>query len=479
MKSIKILLFVGLFFTDCTFRDQVSIDEFEMLMSESRQRSGYQTESGADANANIGFELVGSHFSEMIGSVVINSSIEAILSGYRPYYEPQQHRVDKPVYDPFKQTRSQKSVVTYSRKDVVKLDRKEFPVPQNCVQSVSFWIRIFTEVTESEGLLHDRRYPEIIYRKVTINNADKKQLRDLLAEQRQEIRDMLTRLQTLPREQYNEAEMRIADLFSRYGTQDALFDAESNIRFQQGMMERFKRGVERSYRYLDTMKAIFNSFDLPQCLVYLPHIESSFDIEAYSHRGAVGMWQFMRATGKQYLNINNIVDERRDPIRSTYAAAKLLKANYSLLQSWPLAVTAYNHGAYGMKRAVRRTGSDDLGHIIEHYESRSFGFASKNFYSSYIAAALVAQNYRHYYPDISPVQPFDVHVVKLHQGITPHQVCDVLGITIEQFRTLNPAFAHHFYENNSKIPCDYRINIPKHTDFVTIATIIDTDDGSS
>ena len=89
---------------------------------------------------------------------------------------------------------------------------------------------------------------------------------------------------------------------------------------------------------------------LPTELAALPHVESSFNTYAYSKVGAAGMWQFMRGTGRRFLRIDAAVDERLDPYRSTEAAASFLEQNYIVLGSWPLALTAYNHGAGGMKR---------------------------------------------------------------------------------------------------------------------------------
>jgi len=91
--------------------------------------------------------------------------------------------------------------------------------------------------------------------------------------------------------------------------------------------------------------------------VLLAHVESSFDVTASSKAGAAGMWQFTRATGKKYLTVNRVLDERRDPIRASEAAAKLLKQNYERLRNWPMALTAYNHGVAGVLRAKEAMGT--------------------------------------------------------------------------------------------------------------------------
>src|SRR5207245_1828647 len=111
---------------------------------------------------------------------------------------------------------------------------------------------------------------------------------------------------------------------------------------------------------------------------------------------ALGVWQFTRGTGRMYLNINKKTDDRLDPMKSTHAAAKLLHDNYRALGSWPLAITAYNHGRAGMMRAKSEVG-DDLTKIISDYRGPVFGYASMNFYTEFLAAVDVYNNYEQYF----------------------------------------------------------------------------------
>lgn len=104
--------------------------------------------------------------------------------------------------------------------------------------------------------------------------------------------------------------------------------------------DRFRDGLIRSGAYIDEIKRIFRSQGLAEDLAYLPHVESSFNPKAYSKFGASGMWQFTRSTGKHYMKVGYTIDERRDPIISSHAAAKLLRHNYQKLHNWPLALTA-------------------------------------------------------------------------------------------------------------------------------------------
>src|SRR5690606_37387138 len=173
----------------------------------------------------------------------------------------------------------------------------------------------------------------------------------------------------------SDEERRVLELFGDKPSDAELKAAASRVRFQLGQADRFREGLIRSGEWKPYIISVLEKRGLPRELAALPHVESSFDPTAYSKVGAAGMWQFTRSTGLRYMRIDHIVDERRDPFFSTDAAARLLEDNYAFLGSWPLALTAYNHGAAGMRRAVSQLKTKDIGVIVEKYRSRSFGFA--------------------------------------------------------------------------------------------------------
>ncbi|MCP5105103.1 MAG: lytic transglycosylase domain-containing protein, partial [bacterium] len=217
-----------------------------------------------------------------------------------------------------------------------------FTVPDILKDNVAFWKRIYTEVSLKDGLIHDRDFPLVVYKKITIGNLRGRRRRQLIRNHMNGIRHSLDIINKRPPTRWGEKEKRIAALFRRYGDMSRLKTARSRLRFQQGQRERFKLGIERSGAYLQYIRRVFKEYDIPQRIIYLPHVESSFNINAYSKVGAAGMWQFMRRTARLYMTVNYKIDERRDPFKSTVAAAKLLKSNYRAIKSWPLAITAYN-----------------------------------------------------------------------------------------------------------------------------------------
>ena len=127
----------------------------------------------------------------------------------------------------------------------------------------------------------------------------------------------------------------------------------------------------------------------------------------------------MRSTGVRYMRIDHIVDERRDPFFATDAAARLLADNFSVIQSWPLALTAYNHGLAGMRRAVQQQKTTDIATIVAKYQSRSFGFASRNFYTAFLAALEIDSNPERYFPNLKIDPPLgyrDDRGARVHDG---------------------------------------------------------------
>ena len=241
----------------------------------------------------------------------------------------------------------------------------ELPEPESLHSAVAFWMRVYLEATTNAGLLHDSREMGVVYEIVRLGEGQSRRARERQIEARKDHwRAVLRRLAKggEPRDQAEENLLRMFSLeLGRAAGPADLYEAARRIRFQLGQRNKFREGIIRSGAYEDDMRAVFRHLGLPEDLAYLPHVESSFNVEAYSKYGAAGLWQFMRSTGRRYLTINYVVDERLDPAIATRAAARLLRDNYTALKSWPLAITAYNHGAAGMRRAKRKLGTDDIG----------------------------------------------------------------------------------------------------------------------
>jgi membrane-bound lytic murein transglycosylase D len=285
-----------------------------------------------------------------------------------------------------------------------------FPRPASLEPNIHFWVDVFTAYSYRDFVVHDRTKVWKIYEVLhmpgsgPLTQEEVEWARDYL---RIKYSRALSRLAS-GQKPTGYVEGRIAALFRNEPAQNYAIAAD-NLRVQQGMRERFRETLVRGHGYQPVMGRIFRAAGLPVELTLLPSVESGYYTKARSSAGAVGIWQFTRATGRRYMTIRGRRDERLDPMRETVAAAKLLRYNHTVLGNWPLAITAYNYGTYGMARASAIHGSD-LGHIVTRYNGPHFGFASKNYYAEFLAALQVHQYEDKYFPgikdEVAPIPPF-------------------------------------------------------------------------
>jgi membrane-bound lytic murein transglycosylase D len=228
------------------------------------------------------------------------------------------------------------------------------------------------------------------------------------------------------------------------------------VKAQRGIKERTAAGLKRAGRYLPQMQQIFKDRGLPVELTYIPLLESSYEINARSHAGALGMWQFMRRTGKQFMRVNASVDERRDPLESTRAAASFLKQAYESLGNWPLAITAYNFGPAGMARAVAEVGSDDLVELIQKYNHPYWGYPPKNFYAEFLVAVDIGKNFKQYFPGLELDSPVTIREIELKSNTSLASVINSSGLHQDAFLGWNPALS----KGVRMVPAGYRVKLP-------------------
>ena len=347
---------------------------------------------------------------------------------------------------------------------------EELPRPAVLLPNIEFWKRIYTEFDSSRTVIHDKLNPLQIYIVLDFSQDEQDESATSLRKRRKaekhvclEVKKALKRL-AAGQGPCNELDRRILQAFGEPPSRKELEEAARNVRSQRGLRDRFLEGVVRSGAYLPEMKRIFRSYGLPEELCYLPHVESSFNVLARSKCGAAGMWQFMRGTGRRFLKINYLVDERLDPFESTRAAAELLWENYDRLGSWPLAITAYNHGAAGMERALERHGSFEK--IIAEYKGKRFRFASRNFYAEFLAAVDVAQQLMDNAGD-EPA-PEGVMIEKPLLFVTARmpgyaeftRLATMLDIPPAELQRLNPALRKPVLAGEKYIPAGYALKLP-------------------
>jgi membrane-bound lytic murein transglycosylase D len=230
--------------------------------------------------------------------------------------------------------------------------------------------------------------------------------------------------------------------------------------------------------YFPIFEDILTQYDLPCELAYLPIIESALNPNARSHMGAVGLWQFMPATGKKYgLEINSLVDERRDPIKSTHAAAKFMKALYSVFGDWNLAIAAYNCGPGNVNKAIYRAGGKrDFWSIYPYLPKET-----RAYLPLYIAA-VYSMNYAYIhgittnseplfmsdttavsdsilFPNLERVcvyEPMPTDTVVINQRMHLLQISECIDVPLQVLRQLNPQYARDIVPGNK----DYAVCLP-------------------
>ncbi|MBI1909125.1 MAG: lytic transglycosylase domain-containing protein [Deltaproteobacteria bacterium] len=314
-------------------------------------------------------------------------------------------------------------------------------VPKGLENAVNFWTRIYAQYDKDQVVFHDQENLGIIYKVLdfsqisndpNLSAIEKKSLRE------SHIKEELKQLEK---------------------TLDP--EAADNLRTQTGQKDKFVAGVQASGLYLPEIENIFQGYGLPKDLTRLVFVESMFQVNAYSKVGAAGIWQFMASSARIFrLNVSPLVDERYDPILSTHAAARHLIRNFQDLGTWPLAINAYNTGSGRLQDAIQKLGTREIATIIKRYRNPSYGFASRNFYPSFLAARHVFNNYKHYFGNLPIQPPFQYDLATFRRPMTLPELAQVLDISTERLRELNPALSATLFSQNRYFPEGSTLRVP-------------------
>ncbi len=334
------------------------------------------------------------------------------------------------------------------------------PRPPGLTPEVVFWQRAFVECTSEQGLIHDNRKLGIVYEKIDASGGGQVRLQRLADAGRARYERILRTLATGQRSGLDAEAQRVLALWPANVSNAELAEAATRVRFQQGLAERFHAGLVRSGQWRDYIRRSLRQAGVPEGVAALPHVESSFDPNARSFIGAAGLWQFTGDTGKRFMRIDQAVDERRDPFESSEAAARLLRYNHDLLGTWPLAITAYNHGAAGMRRAVSAMGTSDIEAIVRRYNGPSFGFASRNFYVSFLAALEVEQDPEKFFGPVRRQEPLEQLVVEVPDYMRVDALEKAFGVPRATLQAYNPALLPAVWEGAKYVPRGFRLRLP-------------------
>lgn len=335
---------------------------------------------------------------------------------------------------------------------------------------VKFWVDIYARYHSWETLIVDIRYPQLIFARV-----DTRAKAGLVPSERRKTAALLKRVGAkwaevqagkLKRAALKPEELRIIEMYEKENLIELLPSIAADpklLRTQAGLRDALEDALFVSGRYLPRMKDLFQRLGLPEEIAYLPFVESGFNKRAVSKVGASGIWQFMPYTGKLFLRVDDVVDERNDPMRAAEAAARLMKQNHDILGDWALAITAYNHGTSGVARAARETGTREIAEIIakvDTTDNKNFGFASKNFYACFLAALHVAKNSDRYLGAIPRAKKLEFDEFVMPDFMAVDDFLEKMQIDETLFREINPALTEEVYSGRKFIPVGYTVRVP-------------------
>ncbi len=336
-----------------------------------------------------------------------------------------------------------------------------FAPPAELEKDVRFWIRVYTEVTTDQGLLHDDWNLGLVYEVLRFDPAASPAQRERrVAEAKARYAALLKRFAAGSTGDLTAHEQRILHAFGPNASPRDFRDAIERIRFQLGQADRFHEGLIRAAAWEKEIARTLTQHGVPAEIAALPHVESSFNLAAYSKVGAAGLWQFMPSTARRFMRVDRIVDERLDPYSATEAAANLMLYNYRLLGTWPLAVTAYNHGPGGLRRAQDELGTSDIAVIVKRYQGATFGFASRNFYVAFLAALEVDRNAGRYFGPITRLPDTDSTLVELPDYIPVEALARAFKVDLGALRVLNPALRPPVWNGSRFVPRGYALRLP-------------------
>lgn len=350
----------------------------------------------------------------------------------------------------------------------------EFKVPEALRKRTEFWFNIYTKYGDEHHVIHHVLYPWIVFDVVDtseIENNDKlhkwtkyHRAKALVAKQKREVRLALKKLARKNNfSKLTGLEKKLYDQLAELpGKRSSVFKAAAyNVRSQLGQKDFFIKGLSFGPKYLPYMEEEFQAAGLPTELTRIPFVESSFNVHAESKVGASGIWQIMPRTGRAYLIVTDEIDERNSPLKASLVAIEVLKRNEKVLKDWPLAVTAYNHGASGLKKNLKLARATTLDQLINRRHSGSFKFASANFYTSFLAVLHAEKYQKEIFQDLnlSKESPIRYSVYKLDKKMRAKGLLKTAGVDHETFLAYNLDLKDAL-KQNAWVPKGFKILVP-------------------
>lgn len=362
-------------------------------------------------------------------------------------------------------------------KDVGTKISSEFHVPAGMMSAVDFWLKVYTRYTSQHFVLFDSHHHEIVYEVVAFRDIAKKAKNWVAYEttQRARMDALLDAYQKAfkhlirnPRpKQPTREERLIISAVKRSKHRHSYRELLENFKSQVGQRETIVRALMAAEAYFPKMEELFDRFELPRELTRLTLIESSFKLNARSPVGALGVWQFMPRPGKEFMLIDDKVDERLSPLKATVAAARLLRENHTFFGSWPLAITSYNHGLKGLIH-LKKQRQDEyarIAHLFIPCKNKSpLGWQSRNYYAEFLAVVHATAYKSLFYGLLPSTTSQAVTFKRIDETKTGKALAMENGLSIREFSEFNPDIKIL----SKKLPKNFLIALPSNQDNLTV-----------
>ena len=344
----------------------------------------------------------------------------------------------------------------------------EFDKPAAIASNVAFWKRVYAEWRLDDIALYDEDDLGMVYRVVRVPKRGQKDEQgrtraEAVTAARTEVEIALKSLQKKEPKNADDLNGLEKEIFVALADckRPDKYSRTARIRGQNGLYERFVQGYANSGLYESFISAELVRQELPKELIGIAFVESLFFTGAKSKVGAAGVWQFMTYTGREYMQLNPVVDERWDPILATEAAAKYLKQAKKELGTWPLAVTSYNYGRSGMKGLSRDAGTTDFNVILAVTRGKRFGFAARNYYASFLAVLEILDEKEARFAGVPKKPSWDYDVVRVPFPLFSTQLTGTGLVDQATFEWLNPALSDEAARGRLPLPHGMSVRVPK------------------
>lgn len=349
----------------------------------------------------------------------------------------------------------------------------DFPCPEALQRRVDFWVEVFSRWDGKTAILHDYDEPWRVYQ--AIEGVDGCSAGKVKRE-RKRLKANLNALGDRLKQDLGPTggiQNQLADQFDRLNS-SIVYASARNIRCQLGVKDQFEGALGRFERYRGLVAGIIADADMPDDLLYLPFVESSYRADSWSKVGAAGMWQIMPNTARSLgMELNAVLDERLDPEAATLGAMRYFKnaqdrliplsrekkPGASMAEINPFIVTSYNYGINGMRRAIRQLGPD-FPRVLNEYKSAAFQVAVKNFYASFLAARFLARNSEQYFGDTIAEAPLTYQTYVLPVPTSIERIKHQFALSQDDLKPLNPALTRFAWNNWRLVPAGYRLRLP-------------------